>query len=225
MSRANLSPMVRDHLVGVSPRHRCYFLLGRRLVAKPRLWRRSRRIRALYPEASRSLVDLSAGEGWFCLHAGQRLGATRVLGVGLDEPDLAACRAVRDHLDLRAVDFRALGLRQVHGSLGELGGPFDVALMIDLYHHLYFGSWRGDGDFESHTEIFELLRGITRRALIFSDHTEVEHLPSHLQAVARERGRAESFTGRQIREAAAEFFEITDHGPLGGQRLWRLTPR
>ena len=55
--------------------------------------------------------------------------------------------------------------------------------------------------------------------------TEIDQLPGHMQVMAREQGRAESFTGRKIWEAASEFFDVTDHGRLGKRPLWRLTPR
>jgi len=225
MTQTALSPMVRDHLVRAYPKNHSYFLVGKRMVPSFRLWRRYRRIRALYPDEPRSLVDLSASKGWFCLHAAQRLGATRVLGIDLHEPDLAACREVRDHLGLSGVDFRDMRLHQVRGSLEELGGPFDVSLVINLYHYLYFGSRRAEDHYVSHGEIFEHLRAITGRALILSNCTEMAQLPRHMQAMAREQGRAESYTGKQIWEAAAEFFHITDHGRLGKRPLWRLTPR
>lgn len=225
MNQLALSPLVRDHLVRAYPKNHSYFLLGKRMVPSFRLWRRYRRIRALYPENPQSLVDLSASKGWFCLHAAQRLGATRVLGIDLHEPDLEACREVRDYLGLGAVDFEDMRLHQVHASVEELGGPFDVSLVINLYHYLYFGSRRAEDHYGTHAEIFEHLRGITRRALILSNCTEIDQLPGHMQVMAREQGRAESFTGREIWGAASEFFDVTDHGRLGKRPLWRLTPR
>jgi hypothetical protein len=225
MNPAALSPMVRDHLVRAYPRNHSYFLLGKRMVPSFRLWRRYRRIRALYPENPASLVDLSASKGWFCLHAAQRLGASRVLGIDLHDPDLEACREVRDYLGLGAVDFQNMRLHQLHSSLEEHGGAFDVSLVINLYHYLYFGSHRAPEHYGSHAEIFEHLRAITGGALILSNCTEIEQLPGHMQVMAREQGRAESFTGREIWNAASEFFHVTDHGRLGKRPLWRLTPR
>ncbi len=225
MTLAPLSPIVRSHLAHSYPRNHAYFIAGGRLVPRWRLWRRYRRIRALYPVGFKSLVDLSASKGWFCLHAAQRLEAERVLGIDLHEPDLAACREVRDHLGLEGMRFEDLRLHEVHSRLDEFGGPFDVSLVINLYHYLYFGSRRAEDHYGSHEEIFEMLRGITGRALILSNCTEVDHLPRHMQVLAREQGRASDYTSQRIWDAAEQCFDISDHGRLGKRPLWRLTPR
>ncbi len=220
-----LSPIVRSHLANAYPRNHAYFIAGGRLIPRWRLWRRYRRIRALYPPGFESLVDLSASKGWFCLHAAQRLGAERVLGIDLHEPDLAASREVRDHLGLGDVRFEEMRLHQLHSELESFGGVFDVSLVINLYHYLFFGSRRAEDHYGSHEEIFRLLRGVTGKALILSNCTEVDHLPGHMQVIAREQGRAGDYTSQRIWDAAEQFFDIVDHGRLGKRPLWRLTPR
>ncbi len=225
MKPGSLSPLVREHLAGSYPRNHAYFIAGQRLIPRWRLWRRYRRIRALYPKGFRSLVDLSASKGWFCLHAAQRLRADRVVGIDLHEPDLAASRAVRDHLGLEGVRFEELRLHELHADLERFGGPFDVSLVINLYHYLFFGSRRAEDHYGSHEEIFRLLRGLTGQALILSNCTEVDHLPRHMQVIAREQGRADEYTSQKIWDAAEQFFDVVDHGRLGKRPLWRLTPK
>lgn len=222
---AKLEPEVRAYLARSYPKNHTYRIVFGRLVPRRKLWTRDRRIRALYPDAPTSLVDLSACKGWFCLHAAKNQGIERVVGIELHAEDLRASRAAAGVLGLDRVRLEDMRLHQLAERVDEFGGPFDVVLVVNLYHYLFFGSRRSDEHYESHAAIFEMLRTLTARTLVFSNCTEIEQLPRHMQALAHEQGRAKEYSASHIREAAERYFDVEEHGALGKRPLWRLVPR
>ncbi len=220
-----LDPAIRTYLADSYPRNHNYRILAGRLVPSWRLFKRYRRIRALYPEPLESLVDLSSNKGYFCLHAAQRLGCSRVLGIDVSQPDVEASRASREHLALPQVTLLHLSPQELSASIDEHGGAFQTALLINVYHYLFFGSRSDARHLESHGAIFRALRSVCSGALVFSNCTELEQLPRHMQAMAREQGREAEYTGEQIRLAAEPYFEFEEHGRLGRRPLWRFRAR
>lgn len=225
--RTPLEAPVRAYLADSYPRNQNYRVLGGRLVPSWRLWRRYRRIRALYPRPLASLVDLSASKGWFVLHAAGVLGAERALGIDVHAPDVAVAEAVREHLGTVGARFEALRLHELAQRIDAFGGPFQVLLVVNLYHYLYFGSARASERYESHEQIFRMLRAVCAEGgvVVFSGCVELEQLPGHIRALAREQGRARGYDARAIRAAAQPFFTVEEHGRLGRRPLWRLVAR
>ena len=223
--RPALDAHVRAYLADSYPRNQNYRVLGRRLVPSWRLWRRYRRIRALYPRPLESLVDLSASKGWFVLHAAGPLACPRALGIDVHAPDVAVCDAVRDHLGLSSARFALLRLHELAGRLDAFGGPFQLALVVNLYHYLYFGSARSCERYGSHEEIFGALRAITSGVVVFGGCVELDQLPRHIRAMAVEQGRERGYDARSIRAAAERFFAVEEHGRLGRRPLWKLVAR
>lgn len=219
-----LDPTVVAHLRESYPRNHRYRVVGGRLVPSWRLWRRARRLRALEPVGATSLLDLSASLGWFVLDA-RRRGVERVVGIDVHDPDLAAARAVRDHLGLVDVRLEHLRLHELAGRIDDFGGPFDTVLCINLYHYLVLGSRRLSERYDGHAEVFELFARVTRGAVLFSNCTTLDRLPGHLRERAVELGLAADYTPEHIRAAAAPWFRIEEHGRLGKRPLWRLVRR
>jgi hypothetical protein len=220
-----LDRQLRAYLADSYPRNQNYRVLGDRLWPSWRLWRRYRRIRALYPTPLESLVDLSASKGWFVLHAAGPLGCPRALGIDVHAPDVAVCDAVRDHLGLAGARFELLRLHELAERLAAFGGPFQLALVVNLYHYLYFGSGRASERYGSHEEIFGLLRALVSGTVVFGGCVELEQLPRHVRAMAVEQGRERGYDARSIRAAAERFFRVEEHGRLGRRPLWRLVAR
>jgi len=220
-----LDPAVRAHLADSYPRNHNYRILRGRLVPSWRLFRRYRRIRALYPAPLTSLVDLSSNKGYFCLHAAQRLGCSRVLGIDVSQHDVLASQAAREHLGQTDVRLEQNTPNEFAAAIESYGGPFQTALLINVYHYLFFGSRMDPRHFDSHAEIFRALRTVCDGTLIFSNCTSLKQLPKHLQAIAQTQGRAGEYTQEQILVAAAPFFDVEPHGQLGRRPLWRLTAR
>lgn len=220
-----LDPATRAYLADSYPRNHNYRLCFSRLVPSWRLYRRYRKIRALYPAPLESLGDLSCNKGYFALHAAERLACPRVLGIDVSERDVEASRAARAALDQEHVRFEVATPSELAARLDEFGGPFQTTLLINVYHYLYLGSRSDPRHLDSHAAIFEVLRALTSDTLVFSNCTELEQLPRHLREMAREQGRAEDYTEAAIRAAAEPFFEIEPRGTLGKRPLWRLRAR
>ncbi len=217
-----LDSETRAYLADSYPRNHNYRIVGARLFPSWRLFRRYRRIRALYPKPLESLVDLSSNKGFFSLHAAQRLGCGRVLGVDVSERDVLASRAAREHLQQPSVQLERLSPTELASDIGSYGGPFQTALLINVYHYLFFGSRSDSRHLDSHAAIFQTLRAVCDHTLVFSNCTELEQLPRHMQAMAHEQGRAEQYGEGQIIAAAKPYFRVERHGKLGRRPLWRL---
>lgn len=225
MTATTLDPQVRAYLADSYPRNHNYRILGGRLVPSWRLFKRYRRIRALYPKPLTSLVDLSSNKGYFCLHAKAKLGCPRVAGVDVSEQDVLASQAARAYLKQPEVQLERLSPGEFADSIEEYGGPFQTALLINVYHYLFFGSRSDPRHFETHAAIFKALRTVCSGTLVFSNCTQLEQLPKHLQAMAHEQGRAAEYTEESIQAAAEPFFELETHGRLGKRPLWKLVAK
>lgn len=223
--RPALERAARAHLASAYPRNQNYRVLAGRLVPSWRLWRRYRRIRALYPRPLGSLLDLSSSKGWFVLHAAAALGARRALGIDVHPPDLAAAEAARAHLGLEGARFERLRLHELAARADTFGGPFDVVLVVNLYHYLYFGSARASERYGSHEEIFAHLRALAAGTVVFSGCVELDELPRHVRAMAEAQGRARGYGAAAIRAAAEQGFAVEEHGRLGKRPLWKLVAR
>ncbi len=223
---AMLDPEIATYIGHSYPHNHDYRLVKGRLKARWKLWKRDWRIRRLLPTPLESLVDLSVCKGWFAIQAAQREGCGRVLGIDVHEPDLAAARAVRDHLGLgEQVRLEKMLLHELAESIADHGGPFQTALLVNVYQYLYFGSRRCASCYSSHEEIFDHLRSVCDGRLIFSNRVELHRCPRHIQAWAREQGRGEDYTEQKIAAAASRHFRIERRGKLGRIPLWSLEAR
>ncbi len=216
---------VRAYLASAYPTNHRYRVVGRRLWPTWKLRTRYRRIRVLYPRPLVSLVDLSSSLGYFVLQAALRESCPRVLGIDLHEPDLRVSEVVRDQLGLASVRLERLRLHELSARIEAFGGPFQTALVLNVYHYLYFGSTRSPEHYESHAEIFESLRSVCSGTLVFSNCVELGQLPENVRRRAREQGRDAGYDERSVRTAAERWFTIEEHGKLGRRPLWRLTAR
>ncbi|MAF67664.1 MAG: hypothetical protein CMJ84_18670 [Planctomycetes bacterium] len=221
-----LSPELRAYLAEGYPANHAYRVRGSRLRASFKLWRRRRRIAALYPRPLTSLLDLSCSKGYFVLDAAAKPTCERALGIDVHPPDLEAARAVGAHLTLERARFEQLRLDTLSERLEEFGGPFQTVLLINTYPYLYFGSRRSEQSYPDHERLFELLHAVCQERLIFSNRVSLARCPRHIQERARALGLRETYEEAAIRRAALARFELREHGSLlRGIPLWTLSPR
>lgn len=118
-------------------------------------FRASRRLlRTLYPGGLRGLrlVDLGCLEGGYSVEFA-RLGLD-VLGIEIRDANIAACRHVKERVDLPNLDFVQDDAWHV-----DRHGEFDVTFCCGLYYHL-----------DRPRSFLELLSKVTRRVLILQTH-------------------------------------------------------
>jgi len=221
----DLSPEVRRYLANDYPHNHNYRIVGGRLWPNWQLFRRAVRIRALYPVVFDSLVDLSVSKGYFALHAAMRPDAPRVVGIDVNAAAVEATRAAAGFLGLDNVRVEVLRLHELASSVGAFGGACQTALLINMYQYLYFGGVTEPDYYQSHDEIFSLLREICSGTLVFSNCVEFDRLPGWVRRTALEQDRAAGYTPAAIRSAAENYFHVSEHGSLGRRPLWALTPR
>lgn len=186
-----------------------------------KLRRRARKITALYPDSVESFLDLSSSKGWFVM-AAARAGIPRVLGIDVHQTDLTASRAALDVLGLQTAMLRRAHL---HELVADAPQPFDLALLINTYQYLFFGSRREPNAYKNHELIFDHLASLVRPGgtLIFSNRTELKRCPGNVKERAEELGIGHLYHPTAIRDAAERHFAIQERGKLGRIPLWRLT--
>jgi SAM-dependent methyltransferase len=195
--------------------------------SKPRpclqLWRRARRLRALYPaaEAITSFLDLSSCKGYFVIDACRRYRIERALGIDVHPLDIEASGAAALALGYDDIHFER---RFLHELVAEEPEPFDVALLVNTYPYLFFGSRREPHAYRDHDRLFAHIASLVAPGgtLIFSNRTELERCPGHVRELARESGLGKLYTTAAIRAAAQKYFQIEERGRLGRIPLWRL---
>jgi hypothetical protein len=218
-----LTPEARQYLRKEYPHNHTYAVRFGRLWPSPSLARRARRIEALYPASVESLVDLSVCKGYFALRAGRSAAQPRVLGIDVNPVAVDLTRALSTHLHLPNVRAEAMRLHELAERIDEFGGPFQTALVINMYQYLFFGGITEPAYYGSHDEIFGMLRQVCSGTLVFSNCVAFERLSGWVGRLAQAQGRAESYTEETIRRAAERHFSIQEHGMLGSRPLWKLT--
>ena len=197
---------------------------------KPRpawqLWRRARRLRTLWPQPEhvRSFLDLSSCKGYFVIDAARRLNLERAVGIDVFPLDVTASAAAAHDLGLANVTFE---LRFLHELAAEAPAPFDLALLINTYPYLFFGSRREPHAYGDHAQIFAHLAQLIAPGgtLLFSNRTELARCPGHVRELARTSGLRALYTPAAIRAAAEQHFDVKECGRLGRIPIWRLTAR
>lgn len=207
------------------PSNHNYRVRGAKLAARRKLAARYRKQVAYYLNPLSSLLDLSCSKGFYVLSAATRRGCERAAGIDICDEELRACEAVRSHLGLANASFANLKLHQLAERIDEFGGPFQMVLLCNSYQYLFFGSQRSPDRYESHAEIFGLIRKVCSGRVIFNNRTDLEDCQRSTQDDARASGREADFNARAIAEAASRHFIVAQHGNVGGYPLWTLDVR
>ncbi|HTI51067.1 MAG TPA: hypothetical protein VL475_08950 [Planctomycetaceae bacterium] len=217
---------VRSFVENSYPRNHTFVASGNQLLPKRKLVDRVARLSRHYPQPLDSLVDLSCSKGFFVFHAAMQPGCRRVMGVDLDEQCLTACQALNTRFARQSrVNFARLTLPEMAGRIDEFGGPFQVALLVNTYQYLVFGSTVAPAASHDHSEIFRLLRQVCSGRLIFHNRLSFADLQSDPQERARQEGTGCVYEPGPIREAAARFFHVTPLDPWSRRPVWLLDAR
>lgn len=216
-----LDPAVLSYVNRSYPNNLNFSIRGRQLVPHRQLARRSAALTGHYPRPLTSLLDLSSSKGYFVLDAARRPECSRTLGIDVFEHDISVSRTLASHLQVPNARFEALKLHELAASIGKFGGRFDAALLVNTYQYLFFGSERAADCYESHENIFELIRQTCSGLLIFNNRTELKDCQNK-EAVARAGERAKKYTSEKILVAAERFFKPVVRDVLGRYPLWVL---
>lgn len=204
------------------PHNANYRVVDGQLRPKCQLSLRRQRIAPLYPQPLTSLLDVGCGLGYFVLEAAQQPACERAMGIDVTRHFIDACQQVADHVGSRAA-FAVESLDRLADRCHAWHAPFQTVLVMNTYQYLYFGSSLCASHYTTHQEIFGHLRRLTTGRVIFNNRTEFAALQADVRA--RDDGRSRHFNTAAIRAAAAEFFHVTEHRPLGRYPLWTLEAR
>lgn len=217
----DLPEAARAHVERSYPHDHCYRVRGGRLAPTCQLWLRHRKVAALYPRPLGSLLDVSCSKGFFVLEAAAQ-GCPRAAGIEPWDQDREAAVAVRDHLGLTAARFEPWRLHQAVERLPELGGPFEVVVLLNVYHYLFLGSTRLAEGYWAHGPILDMLRAVCARRVVFANRLEPDRLQPDVREVARARGLEAEYTTARFLAAAEAHFRVAARGKLGKTTLYTL---
>lgn len=221
---ARLDSDMRSYLSHSYPRNHTYRIRGRSIIPSRKLAKRYKVLSRLYPDNLTSLLDLSACKGYFVFEAASRPTCTRSVGIDVYDPDLSVCRHVKDYLCADKADFMKLRLHELAGQVTELGGGFQVVLLINLYQYLYFGSDRDQRKYLDHDKIFSHISQICTNRVIFNNRTELSECQNREQ-IEQAGFAAEEYSTKAIYDAASRYFDVSILGTYGKFPLWVLSKR
>jgi hypothetical protein len=225
-ARPPLSEAARALVSNSYPHNANYRVVDGQLRPKCQLSMRMQRLAPLYPQTLTSLLDVGCGWGYFVLEAALRSACERAMGIDVTPFFIDACREVAEHVGCPAA-FAIESLDRLADRCQAWHTPYQTVLVMNTYQYLYFGSSLCPSHYTTHQEIFGHLRRLTAGRLIFNNRTEFDSLQADVRDRDAQSGdsRSRHYNTAAIRAAAAEFFHVTEHRPLGRYPLWTLDAR
>lgn len=210
---------LRSQINAGYPTNHLYDIQDSKLIPYARLASRYKKLRSLYLQPLTSFLDLSCCKGYFVFEASQESTCTRSLGIDIFQPDLETCAAVKEYLRDNKSQFANLKLRELADQIGQFGGPFQTAMLINTYQYLFFGSEREPEAILDHDKIFHDIRRVCTHRFIFNNRTELEHC-QNTNEVAKAGAVAKTYNTQDILAAAQKYFNLVYSGVLGRYPLW-----
>jgi len=217
---------IRSFVEDSYPHNHTYTAAGDHLLPGRKLATRVARLTRYYPSHPESLLDLSCSKGFFVFHAAMQSGCERALGVDLDDSCLNACRLLNSRFAHQSrVNFARATLTELAERIDDFGGPFQVALLVNTYQYLIFGSGVAPPTSRDHGEIFRLLRQVCSGRLVFHNRLQFSDLQSEPQFRASHFVRHCRYDPETIHDAASEYFEVQRLDPWSRRPVWLLDAR
>ena len=219
-----LPPETQDYLKRAYPGNHNYRIVRGRLVPSWKLVTRYNQLSRHYPQPLKSVLDLSCSKGYFVLAALADPTCQRAMGIDVVAESLEVCRSATRHLGCGA-RFEQLYLHELAARIDEFGGPFNTSLLVNTYQYMYLGGVRDSFCYDTHDEIFRLLREVTCGRLIFNNRTQLSDCQRDLRTLAEELGKAEEYRTDAVLAAAKKYFHLRYESTLGRYPLWVLEAR
>lgn len=204
------------------PSNHTYKIGNQTLHPKCKLALRYQKIKKLYPDNLTSLIDVGCSKGFFVFAAKQQFGATRNLGIDIDQYDINFCRAMKNYLNAGEARFELMQLHELAERIDEFGGPFQTVLLINTYQYLYFGSARSGSHYKNHDEIFQHLRKICSQRLIFNNRVNLQECQNVENANGELSETYKNYNEQKVIESAARYFDVKKQGAIGRYPLWSM---
>lgn len=186
---------------------------------------RLRAVTDLYPPAVESFLDVGCCRGYFVLDAARRPSCRLAVGIDVYEPFVLIANEVRQCLGANRAAFHLADLKSVAEQPRRFGGPFQVVLLLNAYHYLYWGSGLCADACPDHREILLRLSRVCAERVIFVARLEVDRLPDPLRKEAAASDRASDYTTARFLAAADEWFNVDVAGHVARDALLVMTKR
>lgn len=207
------------------PSNHEYKVIGGQLVPGFQLFERITFLKALYPQKIERLLDVGCCRGFFVFDIASRPECCQAVGIDVTEAFIDAARKVSKVLGCKNAEFHFATLDTVSTKTSEFGGPFDLILVLGLYHYLYFGSSQYSKSFKSHDEIFSMLARLCSGQVILSGRLEIERLPGWMKENKEIAEYKNLYNTKTILEGAGRWFDITDCGFMSNDSVYILTKK
>ncbi len=205
------------------PHNHLYSIDAGTLVAREKLSRRFSSIKNFYPQPLESFLDIGCARGFFAIEAAVRSEHPRVVGVDISAEYIEFCQRVKSYLHVPNVHFRKQFLHETVQDLDEIGGPFQMVLLLNTYHYLFYGSGGESFAYFDHRKIFCFLRKLCSGLLLFTAPLELKHCPGVIRRSALAHGKT-NYSRAEILSAASEFFEIETITASGRRPFFVMRP-
>lgn len=189
---------IEEPAVGVS-RH-VYDIVGNRQITSQQLHRRWRNVCKLYPEKLTSMLDIGCCRGWFSVEAARR---------------------GKEALKLDNILFDYAFLNDVAENREKYHAPFQVILMLNVYHYLYWGSKKNATHWSNHDYLLSTIADLCTERVIFMSPLELADCPTEIiRAAEADPELAADYTPQRFFEVARQYFDVSFHRYLGKRPLY-----
>lgn len=180
-------------------------------------------VQSLYPEKVASLLDIGCCRGWFVIKAAQREECERATGIDVVEGFIEAANEAKDALKLTKTEFYYAFLDDVLNDPIKFRTPYQVVLLLNTYHYMYWGSAYSPRHWADHDFLLRSLASICTDRMIFMSPLEVDECPADIAERARQHPDwGSAYTEANFMKIASRYFDITPEGHMGERPLYLM---
>ncbi|HEX8325646.1 MAG TPA: class I SAM-dependent methyltransferase [Tepidisphaeraceae bacterium] len=178
---------------------------------------------SLYPKPLTSLLDIGCCRGWFVLKAAEKPTCERATGIDVVEGFIEAAQQGKALLKADKVDFHYAFLDDLLGDPVKFRTPYQVVLLLNTYHYMYWGSDYSPRHWADHEFLLKSLASVCTDRIIFMTPLEVDECPGDI----KERAKAHpdwgaAYTEENFMRIASKYFDVTPHGHMGERPLYLM---
>lgn len=211
--------------VGERKRH-VYEVAGQDSLTTFGLHQRHGIVESFYPKPLTSLLDIGCCRGWFVLKAAEKPTCTKATGIDVVEGFIEAANQGKTALKADKVDFHYAFLDDLLGDAEKFRTPYQVVLLLNTYHYMYWGSDYSPRHWADHDFLLKSLASVCTDRMIFMTPLEVAECPGDIVDRAKAHPDwAAAYTEDNFMRIAGKYFDVTPQGHMGERPLYLMVKK
>ena len=208
--------------IGERTRH-VYEIAGQDSLTTFGLHQRHDIVASFYPSPLRSLLDIGCCRGWFVVKASERPECEKATGIDVLPGFIDAANEAKAALNLSKVDFHYAFLDDLLGNAAKFRTPYQVVLLLNTYHYMYWGSDYSPRHWADHEFLLRGLASVCTDRMIFMSPLEVDECPADIADRAKAHPDwGAAYTEANFMKIASKWFDVTARGHMGERPLYLM---